>query len=76
MELQPLIEKLKKLPPRRQREVANFIAFLAGQGAEKASAPPKRKLSEEPFIGRWKNRPEMQDSSEWVRNLRRSEWKS
>jgi hypothetical protein len=27
-----------------------------------------------PFFGLWKDRKDMEDSTEWVRNLRRTEW--
>lgn len=30
---------------------------------------------EEPFIGMWRDRDDMRDSSDWVRKTRNSEWK-
>lgn len=30
--------------------------------------------SYEPFVGMWKNRVEMKESGEWVKQLRRNEW--
>ena len=32
-------------------------------------------LADEPFIGMWRDREDMQDSSAWVRRVRESEWK-
>ncbi len=33
-------------------------------------------FANEPFVGMWKNRTDLADSGEWVRQLRRSEWQS
>jgi AbrB family looped-hinge helix DNA binding protein len=38
-------------------------------------AKPKRKsLKDEPFVGMWRDREDMTDSSEWVRATRQREW--
>ena len=34
------------------------------------------KLQDEPFVGMWKDREEMEDSSQWVRQVRQQEWTS
>lgn len=31
-------------------------------------------LSNEPFVGMWSDRSEMDDSVQWVRNMRNQEW--
>ena len=31
-------------------------------------------LAHDPVVGMWKEREEMQDSTEWVRQLRRTQW--
>ncbi|MCP4538881.1 MAG: type II toxin-antitoxin system VapB family antitoxin [Chloroflexi bacterium] len=31
-------------------------------------------LAQDPVVGMWADRPEMQDSSAWVRQLRRRQW--
>ena len=33
-------------------------------------------LEDEPFVGMWKDREDMEDSSQWVRQLRQKEWTS
>ena len=33
-------------------------------------------LQDEPFVGMWKDREDMKDSSEWVRQIRQQEWTS
>ena len=34
------------------------------------------KLQDEPFVGMWKDREDMEDSSQWVRQARHQEWTS
>lgn len=65
-----------KLPPEAQQEVIDFIAFLQ---ARKFPVRPRKKtkvssLAQEAFIGMWQNRNDLQDSTQWVRGLRGSEW--
>ncbi len=31
-------------------------------------------LQDEPFVGMWKDREDMEDSSQWVRQVRQQEW--
>ena len=64
-----------KLPPEAQRQVMDFIAFLQ---ARYVSPRPRKnakptKLASEAFIGMWRNRDDLQDSSAWVRNARERE---
>jgi hypothetical protein len=33
-------------------------------------------LKDEPFVGMWRDRQDMKDSSQWVRQLRQKEWGS
>jgi AbrB family looped-hinge helix DNA binding protein len=40
-------------------------------------AKPRRKsLKDQPFVGMWRDREDMADSSEWVRTTRQREWTS
>lgn len=64
------------LPPEAQYLVSEFMAFLRvrsqqGRAIKKSQATS---LLEEPFIGMWKEREEMHDSTAYVRNLRQREW--
>lgn len=76
MEPDVLIKKYKSLSSAERREVLIFIDFLKNR---------KRRLSRklnkvssdfgsEEFVGMWKGRMEMDDSTAWVKNLRRSDW--
>ena len=64
------------LPPESQRQVADFITFLRTRykqflSGRKLNQPD---LADEPFIGMWRDREDMQDSSAWVRGIREQEW--
>lgn len=69
---------LEVLPPAAQRQVADFIVELTANlrprrdWRGRASEP----LASEAFIGIWKDREELTDSSGWVRELREREWRS
>ena len=63
------------LPPEAQKQVLDFISFLEARYKPVSSRKVRRaRLRNEPFIGMWSRRQDMQDSSGWVRNTRRSEW--
>jgi len=61
------------LPPEARRQVVDFIDFLKTRYAD-VRHEGESDLSEEPFIGMWRDREDMRDSSAWVRNIRNSEW--
>ena len=64
------------LPPELQKQVADFIIFLRSRytSSSVSKAVKRTKLTSEPFIGMWRNRKEMQDSTSWVRGVRQREW--
>jgi hypothetical protein len=73
-----VFQDLQSLPPEAQKQVADFIAFLQTRynvpaTKRKEKSTPK-KLADEAFIGIWRNRNDMQDSAEWVKQLRSGEW--
>ena len=69
------LRELASLPPEGQRQVADFIALLRERYAHSQSLEPiTSNLSQDSFIGMWRDREDMQDSSAWVRNLREHEW--
>jgi len=71
-----LIKQLKRLPSEAQQEAADFVDFLykkyIGQGKKRSES--KKSILESSFRGIWKNREDMQDSTQWVRNIRKSRW--
>jgi len=71
-----ILQEFSALPPDAQKVVANLITFLGKQNqrprqVKKAKVLP---ITEEKFIGIWKDREEMQDSQLYVRNFRQREW--
>ena len=41
---------------------------------EDRNLPNQVQLQNEPFVGMWQDREDMQDSAEWLKNLRNREW--
>jgi hypothetical protein len=63
------------LPPQSQQVVLDFIALMQKkQSQPKPEAESSGSLLEETFVGMWANRPEMLDSTTWVRQTRQAEW--
>jgi len=69
-----VMEKFRALPPEAQQQVMDFIAFLASRYRLAERSKPQGKLSEEKFIGIWRGRVDLENSTGWVRGVRRTEW--
>lgn len=71
-----VIEQFDTLPPEAQRQVLDFIAFLRTryQTATQRGTKPEANLADEKFIGIWRDRVDLADSSAWVREARTKEW--
>lgn len=69
--------EFRSLPPAAQQEVADFIAFLAQRTRpRKPRRQPRTSIATEPFVGMWRDREDMKDSTAWVRDVRRRHWPS
>ncbi len=75
MNQEQMWRELTALPPDAQQQVADLIAFLRARYAPSShtSANPPN-LVDEPFIGMWRDHPDVQDSPAWVRQMREQEW--
>jgi hypothetical protein len=76
MEQEHVWREFLALPPEAQQQVADFIAFLrthSGSAPFGEAASPSDWV-DEPFVGMWREREDMQDSSGWVRLVREHEW--
>ena len=73
---QELLEEFLELPPEAQTEVLRLITFLKQkhQQEEATSALPNADLKNDSFMGIWREREDLSNSSTWVRNLRKNEW--
>jgi hypothetical protein len=71
-----ILRELASLPPEGQRQVADFIALLREryERSQPLEQPVVSDLAQDSFIGMWRDREDMRDSSAWVRNLREREW--
>lgn len=70
---QAILETLKGLPLEKQQEVLEFAELLV-QGVQAGLAATQTDWENDPFVGMWKDREEMQDSVAWVRQLRQQQW--
>jgi len=64
------------LPREKQQEVLDFIAFLSTHRARPSArqARKRRPLAAEGFVGMWRNRADLRNSTAWVRRAREEEW--
>jgi hypothetical protein len=76
-EFEQLKHDISTLPETAQQLVVNFVAFLKQRYAHEQTAPPRPlDLENESFVGMWSERPEMQDSTAWVRQIRQQHWRT
>lgn len=72
-----LIKQIRKLPCKAQQEAADFVEFLSKKYVKQSTetnSSQEKSILESPFRGMWKDREDMQDSTKWVRELRKSRW--
>lgn len=72
-----LIKQIRKLPIEAQQEAADFVEFLSKkylQDSNKTDSKGRKSILENSFRGIWKDREDLQDSTKWVRELRKSRW--
>ncbi len=75
MEYQDIWQQFTTLPPDAQALVADFIASLKQRYNHSNSPQIKQNdWKSDPFIGLWQDRQDIQDSTQWVRSTRSSEW--
>lgn len=78
MNMQAILHEIETLPPEKQEEVADFIAFIKTRLEFQEVKSPDKTTSthSESFFGMWADREAMEDSSLWVRKLRTDEWRT
>ncbi|MFH1860820.1 MAG: hypothetical protein ABH870_07425 [bacterium] len=70
-----IAQEITSLPPEAQKQVVDFVAFLKTQYLTWQMIKTKQTmLVDEPFIGMWRERKDLQNSTAWVRSLRQCEW--
>lgn len=75
MSTEEVWKQFSSLPREGQQEVAGFVAFLRAQYTSRARRKTvKGSVANEPFVGMWRDREDMADSTAWVRETRLREW--
>jgi hypothetical protein len=74
MEQDKIYKDISNLPPEARRQVFDFISFLKSRYKRPQKKVMRNNIINDPFIGIWKDREDMKDSSRWLRNVRNSEW--
>jgi len=70
-----IVREIASLPPEAQKQVIDFVAFLKTRYPTQPVRKTRRtRLADEPFIGMWRDREDMQDSATKVHCLRQHEW--
>jgi hypothetical protein len=77
VETEKISRDISNLPPEAQRQVKDFIAFLSLRYKKEAKKGQNKipNLSNESFVGIWKDREDMEDSHNWLRIKRKTEWR-
>ena len=76
MEQEKIFDDISNLPPEAQRQVVDFIAFLRTRYKRSDAEKQAKRINlvNEPFIGIWKDREDMNNSGKWLRNVREAQW--
>lgn len=75
MENKGFYNKFESLPTEAQKQVIALIDLLKIKYQSRNRRNLKSKLiTNKKFVGIWKDRAEIKDSSKWVKNLRKREW--
>jgi hypothetical protein len=76
MKQEEILREILSLPPEGQRQVADFIARLREryERSRPLEKPENADLAQDGFVGIWRDREDMQNSSVWVRQTREREW--
>lgn len=75
-ELDQLRDDVSTLPATAQQLVIDFVSFLKQRYASPPLPYSSLDLDNEPFVGMWSGRSDMQDSATWVRRVREDHWRS
>ena len=74
MTSEEMLKEIASLPAEAPREIEDFVAFLRARYANRKAQA--RKFENEPFFGMWSDREDMEDSTAWVRSIRKTHWRN
>ena len=70
-----ILREINSLPVEAKRQIEDFVSFLRERyKTTQIASAPLSDLETEPFVGMWRDREDMRDSSAWVRNIRETHW--
>jgi hypothetical protein len=72
---QQLLQEYLLLPAEAQRQVVDFIVFLRQRYGIIEETEAHASIENEEFIGMWKGREEFEEGANWLRDLRKKEWR-
>lgn len=72
--LEQAIAIVKKLPESEQERIAQIILTEVTTKQNDVISLSTFSVENQPFVGMWQERPEMSNSSDWVRQLRQNQW--
>ena len=68
-----LIKKIESFNPVIKQEIIDYIEFLESKYIINIKPKKKNTIRNSPFVGMWKDRPEMKDSVAYVKELRKKQ---
>ena len=71
-----ILREINLLPLEAQHQIKDFVSFLRERYQK--SSPKNTEatdLEKESFVGMWRDREDLSDSSVWVRNIRETHWR-
>lgn len=75
MSEEEILREINSLPLEAQRQIEDFISVLRERyKSSELTAAPTSDLESEAFVGMWRDREDMPDSSVWVRSIREKHW--
>lgn len=80
LEFEQLKKDIDALSEDDRQLVIQFVAMLKKRydhASDNSKSPCQIQaldLDNEPFVGMWRDRPEMQDSAAWVKRVRQQHW--
>jgi hypothetical protein len=70
-----LLREISNLSIDARHHIEHYLALLQKKKENAATKNSKKSFRDEAVFGMWKDREDMKDGAEWVRNLRETHWK-
>ncbi len=75
LDLDKLQNDIGALPEAAQIQVSQLVGVLKQRHNNSNTSSLKPiSFDDQPFVGMWRDRPDMQDSVDWVRQVRQQQW--